>query len=525
MAADDGPPQGADQAAAAAAVQQDAAAAAVQQAAAAAAIQQAAAAGAEQQAAAAAAVQQAAAAAAAQQAAAAVAVQQAAAQHAAAAAAAQQAAAAAAALQQGGGLFDGGQGLLGQPPQIPPMAPHFALVPGADYSTILDYTTATGRKTYENATAPLDPKYDGTPSGLRGFMSSVENKAKMHGWDLHLFRISVAGTHVVKDLLVEHGQITLNDVRVQATQYIGQPTRKAQAAAHLQAFLSESLKDDILLQVKDRRGEYTVNGVEDGPTMLKLLLSIVSINTRATVACLHAEMQALPAKLDEYESNITKFNTHVKSIMVQLRANGETTHPETLNTLFTTYKTADDEVFAKYILDLEARWEDGTTDVTIDELMNIADNKYKTMVLKKVWKAPTKEGEKLIALTAAYETLVKQNKGQEDPSGQPNAGKRGSGRASEWGWKLIAPTGTQPKTKTFKGKDYIYCPNHPKTKWVTAEGHKDGCNLDPKKKVKTAGAPKAKGATKADLKYARALMTVMDKDESEDEGDVDEENL
>jgi hypothetical protein len=84
---------------------------------------------------------------------------------------------------------------------------------------------------------------------------------------------------------------------------------------------------------------------------------------------------------------------------------------------------ADDEVFAKYILDLEARWEDGTTDVNIDELMNIADNKYKTMVLKKVWKAPTKEGEKLIALTAAYETLVKQNKGQEDTSGQPNASK------------------------------------------------------------------------------------------------------
>jgi hypothetical protein len=47
--------------------------------------------------------------------------------------------------------------------------------------------------------------------------------------------------------------------------------------------------------------------------------------------------------------------------MVQLRANGETTQPKTLNTMFTTYKKADDVVFTTYILDLEAQWEDGTT--------------------------------------------------------------------------------------------------------------------------------------------------------------------
>ena len=424
------------------------------------------------------------------------------------------AAAAAAAGQQGG--------LVQQP--VIPAVPYFALLPGADYTTILDYTTTTGRKTFENATTPLDPKYDGKPDGLRGFIASMGNKAKLQGWAIHLFQIPIAGTNSVKDLLIEHGQIKLSDVSAKATQYIGHPTRTAQAAAHLQAFLSDSLEQDILLQVQDRNSEYTVNGVEDGPTMLKLLLSIVSINTRATVACLHAEMQALPAKMDEFESNITKFNTHVKAIMVQLRSNGETTHPETLNTLFTTYQKADDTVFTNYILDLEARWEDGTTDLTIDQLMDVADNKYKTMILKKSWKAPTKEGEKLIALTAAYDTLVRQSKGHEEVNNQPNSSKRGNGTASEWSWKRIAPTGTQSKKKTFKGKEYIYCPHHPKTKWVTAEGHKDGCTLDPKK-AKPAGAPKGKGATKEDLKYARALMTVMDKDNSEEEVEDDEENL
>jgi hypothetical protein len=214
-------------------------------------------------------------------------------------------------------------------------------------------------------------------------LHSVENKAKLHGWNNHLFRITVAGTSLVKDLLMEHGQIKIGDVRAQATKYTGHPTRRAQAAAHLQAFLLESLQDDILLQVKDRRSEYTVNGVEDGPTMTKLLLSIVSINTRTTIAFLHAEMRTLPTKMEEYKSNVMKFNTHVKLIMVQLRANGATPHPEALNRFFATYQLADAAVFAKYIQDVESRWEERSTDLTIDKLMNHADNKYKTMVLKK----------------------------------------------------------------------------------------------------------------------------------------------
>jgi hypothetical protein len=45
------------------------------------------------------------------------------------------------------------------------------------------------------------------------------------------------------------------------------------------------------------------------------------------------------------------------------------------------------------------------------------------MVLKKVWKAPTKEGKKLIALMAAYKTLVKQSKGHKDDNSQQRMSK------------------------------------------------------------------------------------------------------
>ena len=103
------------------------------------------------------------------------------------------------------------------------------------------------------------------------------------------------------------------------------------------------------------------------------------------------------------------------------------------------------------------------------------------------------------------------------PTKTGKRGKEGRTSSKEWDWKLVAPKGSQPKTKTFKGKHYVYCPHHVKTKWVLAEGHKDGCSLA-KDTGEDSKHKKTKVPTKEERKYARALMTVMS-DEEEDEGE------
>ena len=60
----------------------------------------------------------------------------------------------------------------------------FALNP-ADLPTagqFVDYSSTEGRKAYQRAIEPLDPKYDGNPKGLQVFIHKIKRKASICGW-------------------------------------------------------------------------------------------------------------------------------------------------------------------------------------------------------------------------------------------------------------------------------------------------------------------------------------------------------
>ena len=437
----------------------------------------------------------------------------------------QQAAAAAAQAQQQAAAAAAAIAAAALPPPDPRIAAAIAAMnpvqaaAAAQYHELIDQETAEGRKQWASATTGLTTKYDGSAVGLRAFMAKLGLRARKNAWIPLLFSITT-GPNETKSLILEHGQISIEQVNAQAAAtYSGLPTRMNQAAEQLYEFLSDSLDDATLLKMMDRQYQYVVNGVLDGPSMLKVLLMITSINTRATVSVLRNELTKLPAKMESLGSDVTEFNAYVNSVLTELRAHGAQVE-DLLTKLFGAYQTTDDKDFNDNIKRLESDWEENAINLTVEQLMNHADGKYRTLVQKGTWKAPTKEGEKLIALTAAYEAMVASTKKKDELDKVPTKiGKRGKeGRASskEWEWKLVAPTGSQPKTKTFKGKHYVYCPHHAKTKWVLAEGHKDGCSL-----AKDAGEDKTKKTklpTKEERKYARALMTVMS-DEEDDEGE------
>ena len=86
-------------------------------------------------------------------------------------------------------------------------------------------------------------------------------------------------------------------------------------------------------------------------------------------------------------------------------------------------------------------------------------------------------------------------------------------------WKMVTPTGSQSKEKTFEGKAYIHCPFHSEVKWVLKSGHSEGCRLDPAINPTTAPPPAiapttTTGATdparRTTLQYARALMHAIE---------------
>ena len=90
------------------------------------------------------------------------------------------------------------------------------------------------------------------------------------------------------------------------------------------------------------------------------------------------------------KEDITQFNLWVKNQVSLLAARGTEAH-DLLMYLWKTYLQVKDKEFVRYIQDLKNQYEDNTTDLTSDQLMLYAENKYKSRVQAGTWAKPSKE--------------------------------------------------------------------------------------------------------------------------------------
>jgi hypothetical protein len=97
------------------------------------------------------------------------------------------------------------------------------------------------------------------------------------------------------------------------------------------------------------------------------------------------------------------FNLYVNGLVNSLAARGQSTQ-ELLANLFKGYKAATEDVFVKYIEKKEEDYDEGH-DIQPMRLMELARNKYKTMVEENKWKAPSEDSTKIITLQAQVKLL------------------------------------------------------------------------------------------------------------------------
>jgi hypothetical protein len=408
------------------------------------------------------------------------------------------------------------------------VAAPFALTPGlANPNVPWDYARNEGLKLFGLASAKLLPEpYNGGVKDLKMLLVALKARGEGYGWNQHLFTISnqAVPNPQNKDLLTQYGVLTLPNVQAHAAVYLGTQTRPAQMSIQVKSSIMASLGPASMLQLLARHDDYTIGGEEDGTTMVKVLISITVIETRATLSVLRAELRELPALLRKEKSNIITFNAAVDDKVTSLRAMDEECQ-DLLTSLFTAYQSASDHEFVKYIKDVEVRWENNEiAALTTDNLMQLAVGRYNVMKAKGTWMKPSKETSDLMALKASIIELEANQAEVKKPAASSGASTRtrAAARANtgEFEWKNVAPVAGE-KEKTFKGKVYVPCPFHPKTKWVLKAGHEGGCKLDPK--YKGADKPeekKGKEPTKQALQFAHALVFAM---EQEEDGALGEE--
>jgi len=331
----------------------------------------------------------------------------------------------------------------------------------------IDYSTSEGIKMFAKATSSLysDDKeaFDCSSEGLLDFIGLVKDRATMVAYN-DIFRIpdNSVNPPVTRDFLSNYGALSYDDIKANVASYIASQSRKAQESFQLYHALMNSLSAAGRAKVSVWEDDYTVQGIKSGVLLLKKIIQISMIDTNATASHIRTQLASLDTYIGTIDSDISKFNQHVKSLVNQLHMRRETT-TDLLTNLFKGYLAASDKQFVEYIKKKKDEYEEGS-EIPTDRLMTLAENKFKILVQNQEWKAPSPEEAQILALKAELESM-KRNRGKKD--NKVNKDKKANNKAKKNGkkegkpaWMSKPPLANEPKDKKVDGKEYHWCPRH-----------------------------------------------------------------
>jgi hypothetical protein len=164
--------------------------------------------------------------------------------------------------------------------------------------------------------------------------------------------------------------LTIASVRLQATTIEAANSRDTQNSSQMYTFLITSITNGLLGKVISQREQYaSESGFLDGPSLLKVLVMISHVNTRAQASHIRQCLARLSITIlnPEYNCDIQKLNEYVVVLEEGLAARGEASQDTVMN------------VQASYISkDEYAKWEQGAT-MSLKEYMNSCLIKFKTL--------------------------------------------------------------------------------------------------------------------------------------------------
>ena len=363
------------------------------------------------------------------------------------------------------------------PTDAPPTpVPGFALTPAQAARGIIDMTESTSIKLWSRATKALSAEgYDCDPSGLHSFLNRLSDRAYEFGWEQEMFGILNVPERLGDpnseqlNLLTNYGRIRIGDILAYERTYIGTQSRRAQDNAMLYHCLVNSLSQAGKGKVDVWKKQYHVTlpaamGTEtfkSGLLLLKIIIRESHLDSNATISTIRKQLSNLDDYMPTIKCDITKFNAHVKSLIENLGVRGEQTHDLLVN-LFKGYEAVSDRNFRAYIAQKQDEYDDGKP-LKPDELMLLADNKFKNLVQKGKWNALSEDQEKIIALeaqVAKFKKDAKNSKKREAAYKQDSNKKNKKGKSKKPDWLLNNRAPDKDllhKQRTWNNNTYFWC--------------------------------------------------------------------
>jgi hypothetical protein len=340
----------------------------------------------------------------------------------------------------------------------------FARAPALAIPGLLNYRKAEHVKIYRSGIkAVSDNPYDCEAEGLYQFLKNVRDRADEMGWTEGILGITLnAGEDDEREenFMENYGTLTLEQVVESELQYIDERGRLAQDTYMLYKCLMASLTDDAKKKVSIWSNQYRIgeDNQVSGVALLKVIIRESHLDTNATTNQIRTKLSTLDTYILTINSDIGRFNQYVKLLLQSLTARNQTTNDLLIN-LYKAYGAVNDVVFRTWLLRKQDDHEEGR-ELTPDELMLAAKNKYDTMVEKGTWNAPTAE-EKIVALEAkvnsGFKSLDKKISTKGSSKGEKSNNKKKKEAEGDHPKKWKAPKAGDKKEVSYKGHTWYWC--------------------------------------------------------------------
>jgi len=330
-----------------------------------------------------------------------------------------------------------------------------------------DLASRAGDTAFKQASAAIEPGWDGTPTSFPPFLNALRIRAREARWDA----VSPQGITAINDhdLLTNYHEITTADAETARANRVND--RAVQNAKAMYRAVKASLKNPLRGLIFNQFANTPQH--EDGPSLFFLATSFSTTSTlQVSQDSFHKLIMLDPS---DYEFNIPLVNTELSNLFVLATTpHRSLSENERIQHALTTYaRIQQPQTWATWVATQQDNFDDNLITVGSQLFLNSAARKYnKIKEKKKGFHASSKSiQEEIVAMIAKQQTKGKHKSAPKTPSDEEDKKdeKRPASVASPPFAKHTHPDNKSDAvpykvgdTKEWKGTTYHFCdtPNH-----------------------------------------------------------------
>ena len=201
----------------------------------------------------------------------------------------------------------------------------------------------------------------------------MHKKATDQGWNdpknsqqIALFNVTHNGAIITIDITKFYRRIELTELWIQCGRFMTGADAQHQASQNNQ-MMQVSIWDLLTMlaqkSLAQYKLEYTFGGVIYGPLLLKIIIRVATMDSRATISIIYTQLNDIDAYASRVVGDVEKITEFFPDNLDWLKASGANLNNE-VDTLFKGLKAVPCKEFQSYINQKEEEYTDGTLSLT-----------------------------------------------------------------------------------------------------------------------------------------------------------------